>query len=98
MVVPHRGTAATFANQAPASFRCRLIFLHGYQAHRSVRDDIAMLTPLLVPGGWICFDDAFADADGVNRAISEFVVGSPDFDLKRQMTQKCFAARKALRI
>lgn len=98
VVVPHRGSAATFVKQVPASFRCRLIFLDGDHGYQAVKDDIALLTPLLVPGGWFCFDDAFSSYDGVNRAITELVVESPDFDLKRQLTRKCFAARKALRV
>jgi predicted O-methyltransferase YrrM len=98
VVVPFRGTAATFAAQLPKSFRCRLIFLDGDHGYKAVRDDIATLTPLLVPGGWICFDDAFSSYEGVNRAVTELVVQSPCFDLKRQITRKCFAARKALRV
>lgn len=97
VVQPHRGTASTFAGQAPPSFQCRLLFLDGDHGYAAVRDDIMRLTPFLVPGGWICFDDAFSGYDGVNRAVTEFIIESPDFDLKRQMTRKCFAARKALR-
>ena len=60
-------------------------------------DDIARLAPLLVPGGWICFDDAFSSYDGVNRAITQLVIDNPAYDVTRQLTRKCFAARKALR-
>jgi predicted O-methyltransferase YrrM len=98
VVMPFRGTAATFVAQLPKSFRCRLIFLDGDHGYKAVREDIALLAPLLVPGGWFCFDDAFSSYEGVNRAITELVVDSPCFDLKRQITRKCFAARKALRL
>ena len=59
-------------------------------------DDIRLLAPLVVPGGWICFDDAFTSYEGVNRAIEELILDNPRFDVARQMTRKCFAARKAL--
>jgi methyltransferase family protein len=94
-VRPHRGTASTFVDQAPAGFRCRLIFLDGDHGYQAVRDDIAALTPFLVPGGWLCFDDAFSCYDGVDRAIRELVLDNPAYDVKRQMTRKCFVARRA---
>jgi predicted O-methyltransferase YrrM len=95
-VTAHRGTAATFAAQAPAGFRCRLLFIDGDHGYEAVRQDILSLAPFVVPGGWICFDDAFSSYEGVNRAISELVLADPSFDIKRQFTRKCFAARKAL--
>lgn len=97
VVVPHRGTAATFVKAMPAAFHARLVFLDGDHGYQAVRDDITRLTPLLVPGGWFCFDDAFSGYDGVDRAVTELVVENPDFDLQRQLTRKCFAARRAPR-
>lgn len=96
VVRPHRGTAETFVEQASSSLRCRLIFLDGDHGYDAVCDDIKRLTPFLVPGGWICFDDAFSSYEGVNQAITELVIENPLFDLKRQMTRKCFAARRRL--
>lgn len=96
VVRPHRGTTRTFVDQLTADFQCRLLFLDGDHGYEAVADDITLLTPLLVPGGWICFDDAFSSYPGVNRAIVEFIVKSGDFDIKRQMTRKCFTARKAI--
>lgn len=97
VVKPHRGTAATFVEQMPSAFRCRLLFLDGDHGYHAVGDDIARLSPFLVPGGWICFDDAFSSYEGVDRAIAQLVIDNPAYDLKRQLTRKCFAARKALR-
>jgi predicted O-methyltransferase YrrM len=94
VVLPHRGTAATFAARTRPSFRCRLIFIDGDHGYDAVREDITRLTPFLVPGGWICFDDAFSSYEGVDRAITELVLADPSYDVKRQMTRKCFAARK----
>lgn len=95
VVRPHRGTTATFASQAPPGFQCRLIFLDGDHGARAVDDDLRRLLPCLVEGGWICFDDAFSVYEGVDRAITTHIIESPGFDVKRQMTRKCFAARKA---
>lgn len=97
VVRPHRGTARTFAAQAPSGFQCRLLFLDGDHSYDAVLEDFHLLTPFVVPGGWICFDDAFSNYEGVNRAISQLVLDNPEFDVKRQMTRKCFVARKALR-
>lgn len=92
----HRGTAETFAASAPADLRCRLIFIDGDHSEAAVTRDLAALTPFLVPGGWVCFDDAFTVYDGVNRAIERHILQNPSFDLTRQLTRKCFAARKAI--
>lgn len=97
VVKPHRGTAHTFARQVPHGFQCRLLFLDGDHGYEAVRHDIRCLGPFLVPGGWICFDDAFSGYAGVDRAISEMILDNPDFELARQMTRKCFAARRTWR-
>lgn len=94
VVRPHRGTTATFAAQAGPDFRCRLIFLDGDHGGAAVDDDLRRLLPYLVPGGWICFDDAFSVYDGVDRAIRAHILDNPAFDVARQMTRKCFVARK----
>lgn len=97
VVKPHRGTAATFVEQASSAFQCRVLFLDGDHGYDAVADDIARLSPLLVAGGWICFDDAFSSYEGVDRAIARLVIDNPAYDLTRQLTRKCFAARKAVR-
>ena len=96
LVRAHRGTAVTFARQAPGRFRSRLVFIDGDHGYHAVKDDIACLERFLVPGGWICFDDAFSSYEGVDRAITERVIDNPAYDIKRQLTRKCFAARRAL--
>lgn len=96
VVRPHRGTAATFAAQAPPDLRVRLIFIDGEHSEAAVARDVAALAPRLVPGGWICFDDAFSSYDGVDRAIQRLILEDPTYDLTRQLTRKCFAARKAV--
>ena len=50
----------------------------------------------LVPGGWLCFDDAFSTYEGVDRAIRDLVIGKPEFDFSQQLTRKLFVARRTL--
>lgn len=95
IVRPHRGNSSTFAAGAPDSFRCRLLFIDGDHGYGAVKEDVRQLAPFLVPGGWICFDDAFSSYEGVDRAITELVIDNPAYDIKRQMTRKCFVARRA---
>jgi predicted O-methyltransferase YrrM len=96
LVRPHRGTARSFAAQLPSDFKCRLLFLDGDHSFEAVMEDLRWLSPFVVPGGWICFDDAFSAYDGVDRAIARQILANPEYDIKRQMTRKCFIARKAL--
>jgi predicted O-methyltransferase YrrM len=94
VVLPHRGTTTTFAASRPESFRTRLIFIDGDHGYPAVVNDIDRLTPFLLPGGWVCFDDARSGYDGVDRAIRDRILHDPAYDIKRQMTRKCFAARR----
>jgi hypothetical protein len=94
VIRPLRGDSATLARSMPDSFRCRLVFLDGDHSYDSVCGDIENLERFLVPGGWICFDDAFSYYDGVNRAIEDRIIGNPRFELAQQMTRKLFVARK----
>lgn len=95
VVLPHRGTSTTFAASMPGAFRARLIFIDGDHGYQAVLNDIDRLAPFLLPGGWICFDDAFSNYTGVDQAITERVLDNPAYDVKRQMTRKCFIARRA---
>lgn len=97
VVVPHRGTSSTFAASRPTDFRARLIFVDGDHGYQAVLNDIDRLAPFLLPGGWFCFDDAFSSYDGVDRAIADRILENPTYDIKRQMTRKCFIARRAPR-
>jgi predicted O-methyltransferase YrrM len=95
IVRAHRGNSATFAASALDGFQCRLLFIDGDHGYDAVKNDIARLAPFVVRGGWIGFDDAFSSYEGVDRAITELVIDNPAYDLKRQMTRKCFIARVA---
>ncbi|MGE0040514.1 MAG: class I SAM-dependent methyltransferase [Vicinamibacterales bacterium] len=91
----HRGTSETFSRGVPDGFRCRLAFIDGDHGYEAVRRDIRALAPLLVPGGWLCFDDAHSGYEGVDRAIAEEVLASPAFTNGRQLTRKLFVAQKS---
>jgi hypothetical protein len=86
-----------FADHPEANgFRCRLAFVDGDHGYEAVRSDIEVISRWLVPGGWICFDDAFTGYEGVDKALQEGIVDNPGFDIKQQITRKMFVARACL--
>ena len=93
VVRPYRGNLQMFADTAPADLRCKLAFIDGDHSYDSVTADIAAVERFLVPGGWICFDDAFSCYDGVDRAIADHVITSGRYDRCQQVTRKFFVAR-----
>lgn len=96
VVHPHRGDLASLlATQGPG-FKCRLAFLDGDHGYGAVCEDIRNIDRHLVPGGWLCFDDAFTCYEGVNRAIAELIIANPRYECCQQMTRKLFVARKKL--
>jgi hypothetical protein len=94
VVRPFRGDLQMFADAAPADLRCKLAFIDGDHSYDAVRQDIAHAERFLVPGGWICFDDAFSCYDGVDRAITDAVINSGRYDRCQQVTRKFFVARR----
>lgn len=96
VVQPHRGDLASLLARLGGDFRCRLAFLDGDHGFEAVCEDIAQIDAHLVPGGWICFDDAFSCYDGVDRAIRERIIANPRFERCQQLTRKLFVARKRL--
>lgn len=90
----HRGTSETFVRHVSPGFRCRLAFIDGDHGYQAVLRDIRALEPVLVPGGWICFDDAHSGYAGVDRAIAEGILENAAFEHGRQLTRKLFVARK----
>jgi hypothetical protein len=94
VVFDYRGTSKISTRLRAEGHRFRLAFIDGDHGYEAVRQDIANVEPALLPGGWICFDDAFTTYDGVDRAIRDAVISNPAFDLKQQLTRKLFVARK----
>jgi len=95
IVRPFRGDLRRFTAAAPAGLRCKLAFIDGDHSYDAVARDIALIEPYLVPGAWLCFDDAFSTYDGVDQAIRDHVVASGRYDRCQQLTRKCYAARRA---
>lgn len=89
-----RGDLEMFLAAAPPGFRCRLAFLDGHHSYEALAADIAGIERCLVPGGWICFDDAFTSYAGVNDAISRHILASPHFTNAQQLTRKLFVAQR----
>ncbi|MFT3735722.1 MAG: class I SAM-dependent methyltransferase [Rhodocyclaceae bacterium] len=94
VVMAHRGDLGSLLAKRGPDFQCRLAFLDGDHGYEAVREDIQNIDRHLVPGGWLCFDDAFTVYDGVSRAISELVIDNPEYEHCQQMTRKLFVARK----
>lgn len=94
IVSTFRGDSTAFVGTVASDFKCRVAFLDGDHSYGAVCADIENINTYLVPGGWICFDDAFSHYDGVNRAIRDCVIESGKFELCQQMTRKFFIARK----
>ncbi|NLI76675.1 MAG: class I SAM-dependent methyltransferase [Candidatus Riflebacteria bacterium] len=94
VVLAHRGDLESFLAARGTGFRCRVAFLDGDHGYQAVRQDIQSVEKHLVPGGWLCFDDAFTSYPGVDQAIREMILENPGYDLCRQMTRKLFVARR----
>lgn len=99
IVTAYRGDSTNFISSITnqnKEFKCKLVFIDGDHSYEAVCQDIRSMEPYLVPGGWICFDDAFSYYDGVNNAISDLIINSSNYELSQQMTRKFFVARKKL--
>jgi predicted O-methyltransferase YrrM len=97
LVTTHVGDSSSFLQEAPKGLQCKLAFIDGDHCYAAVCQDIAIIERILVPGGWICFDDAFTGYDGVNRAINDRIINNPQYDLCHQLTRKLFVARRQVR-
>lgn len=95
IVQPWKGDLAHFASQAPHDFRCRLAFIDGDHGYDAVSRDIERVEQYLSEGGWICFDDAFSVYEGVNKAITDKIIGRPEmYEYGIQLTRKLYVARR----
>lgn len=93
IVTPFRGDLELFAKEGPRDFKCKLAFVDGDHSYDAVCADIERVERYMVPGGWICFDDAFSSYTGVNEAITSKIISNPRYALGQQLTRKFFAAR-----
>lgn len=93
-VKPYRSDLDTFAAHAPKDLALRLAFIDGDHSFDAVCKDISTVEKFLLPGGWICFDDAFSTYEGVNQAIRVKILESGNYSNYQQLTRKFFVAQK----
>lgn len=93
-VSPFKGDLQKFVSSAPPGFSARLAFVDGDHSYTAVANDIRLIEKFLLPGGWICFDDAFSSYGGVNEAIQKHVIDSCRYQCCQQITRKCFIAQR----
>lgn len=94
VVKPLRGTSEQLKKGPTPQTRFRMAFIDGDHSYEAVCRDIDNVLPRLSPGGWLTFDDAFSNYEGVDRAIREKVIDNPAFEVRMQLTRKLFVARK----
>ncbi|MEA4828346.1 MAG: class I SAM-dependent methyltransferase, partial [Clostridium sp.] len=92
IIMPFKGTSQNFAVQF--NKKIKIAFIDGDHGYEATCEDIDIVESLLVPGGWIIFDDAFTVNKGVDKAINEKIINSKKYELFNQITRKCFIARK----
>ena len=93
-VLPHHGTAATFARLMPADFRCRLIHLESARACRDVATDIFLLEPLLARGGWLTVSASYLNEPGAREALELISRQRPGLSAWRLVTPTLLVAQK----
>jgi predicted O-methyltransferase YrrM len=93
-VVSFKGDLIKFVASAPSSLALRMAFIDGDHSYTAVSTDIELVERFLLPGGWICFDDAFSSYDGVNEAIQKHVIDSGNYRFCQQLTRKLFVAQR----
>lgn len=93
-VTPYRADLEMFATNVPQGFALRLAFIDGDHSYTAVASDIEIVERYLLPGGWICFDDAFSSYNGVNEAIQKNIIDSGRYQCYQQITRKCFIAQR----
>jgi predicted O-methyltransferase YrrM len=94
IITPLRGNSSVLEHNLDDSFKCKFAFIDGDHGYEAVCKDIQNVERYLVPGAWICFDDAFSSYEGVSRAIQDMIINNPEYVFGQQMTRKFFVARK----
>lgn len=94
IIVPHKGTSKSFFAQRGSDLAIRLAFIDGDHCYEAVKSDIEAVEEVLVPGGFICFDDAFSYYEGVDNAIQDCVIATDKYSQYQQIGRKLFVAQK----
>ncbi len=89
------------SEEAGAGFKSpiRLLFIDGCHEYEAVKQDILLWKDYLIEGGIIAMHDYFPDnypayLAGVNKAVNECIVNSPDFILEGRIDSILFASKK----
>jgi hypothetical protein len=93
-VKPYRGDLESFSINAEPNLRLRLAFIDGDHSFEAVCRDIDLVEHFLLPGGFVCFDDAFSTYEGVNEAIRVKILESGKYRFCQQLTRKFFVAQR----
>jgi predicted O-methyltransferase YrrM len=93
-VAPYRMSADQFYEEWEGRLSAHLAFIDGDHSYSAVLKDIAFAKRHLRPGGWICLDDAFTSYHGIDRAITEAILESPEFESAYKPTRKMLVARR----
>ena len=93
-VTAKKGDMEIFSRSCPANLKLRMAFIDGDHGYDAVCSDIKAVDKYLLPGGIICFDDAFSSYEGVDSAITELIINNPCYTVKKQMVRKFFVAKK----
>ena len=93
-VLPHHGTAATFAQLMPGDFRCRLIHLAAAHACRNIETDVFLLERLLAHGGWLTVSESCSGFSGARGALDVLTRQRPELTGWRRLTPTLLVAQK----
>ena len=88
--------SSMFIKQVTGELQARIAFIDADHSYESLIMDIDTAETVLISGGWICFDDAFSHFSGVDRAITERIINSDNYELCTQITRKMFIARRRI--
>lgn len=94
IIIPYKGDSSILSNKLNKDFKCKFAFIDGDHSYEAVVKDIYNVEKYLIPGAWVCFDDAFSSYEGVNEAIQEKIINSGLYENCQQLTRKLFAARR----
>jgi len=93
-VIAYRADLEIFSQTISHDLALRLAFIDGDHSYKAVVKDIEIVERFLVPGGWICFDDAFSTYEGVKKAIQERIISKNHYHNCQQITRKFFVAQR----
>lgn len=94
VIIPYRGTSASWAKSMPADFKCRLAFIDGGHSYKEVCEDIRNIESFLISGALILFDDVYAGFPGIDQAVKEMIIDNPQYTNIHHEIGRMLIARK----